>query len=61
MFGKRTAKALDTTADKANQIGRKLGSETGSRIADGLMNATLGGLRAATGQPCTRTDCTNCD
>jgi hypothetical protein len=56
MIRENTARILDTTALKASQLGHKLGGDKGAHIADSIVNATLGGLRAATGQPCTHPD-----
>lgn len=60
MFGKKIARILDSTAAAASKAGEKVAGERGADAADRLMNATFGGLRAATGEPCTRTDCTDC-
>ncbi|GAA1186925.1 hypothetical protein F4556_003624 [Kitasatospora gansuensis] len=55
MFGKKIAKAIDSTAAKAYETGTKVGGKTGGKIADALSNAALGGLRSLIDQPCTCT------
>lgn len=52
MLGERTAKALDSLAEKAYAVGVKVGGETGGRVADAVNNTVLGPVRSRCDAPC---------
>lgn len=57
MVGRKTAKALDSTAAALHRAGKKVGGERGGRAGDALANATLSGLRSRCNTECTRRGC----
>lgn len=53
LLNRKTAKALDTAASTAHQVGRAVAGQTGERVAGAVVNTALGGIRDRLNVGCT--------
>lgn len=57
LFGKNTAKKIDTAAKALHDTGQKIAGETGGRVGDAVASTVLGPIRSRCNTSCTRSGC----